>query len=547
MYKNKILTNLLIIIIIIIINIKTSIENYALTVYYFLGEQVKYKLEEFYINRNITTKISNKNNIILFFNNNTNLYYKGTIINIESLMYDYSPFPFPYPEEEDELKSDSDYSKKIQENLDNIFYLPEKYDMEYIELFPMGTIFIVPYDLKQYIYEISFYKNYTFFLLSKAKGEDVFIFEVELLYMKESLYYIKIGKDLFSDKNKSESNQDFSTYILIFCSMICNLICLIISFMIRRKLKKIEVEYILPIHLLIHNLSDMIFVLIFLINIGVIYLSKNEYYFICEYTTILIYSFYKSILLTVLIFFLDGWNVLIFNNFAEKFKKISKFIFYYDLIISIISSSLVYFFIHLDKVKLYYIKDVLEIVVLIFFCIKSFFYKMIPLIKQTNYEQRLRTNLVKCYLYKKKKFILIHVLIIFYCSLFFFSPLFEDKYTFMYNMNFPLHLIVMFIIESFLFFGITFIFWPQKIPKFYLDEVVFNYKTKIFLMAKFVEREGGEDKMDVRELTFEKLKMFSKKDKFPIVFVNPFSKVNDDMVFEQLHVGFVQKKKKKDK
>ena len=75
---------------------------------------------------------------------------------------------------------------------------------------------------------------------------------------------------------------------------------------------------------------------------------------------------------------------------------------------------------------------------------------------------------------------------------------------------------------------------------YYFDDVVFNYRDKVFLFANISEEKDGIKKLNISNLTANKLKKFSKKENYPIVFINPFTSTKNSTFFNKIHIGITQ-------
>ena len=412
-----------------------------------------------------------------------------------------------------------------------LVYISDRSMIKYINLFPITTIFIIH---KQFIQSLqSEYKNYTIFSLDT--GYEFFSFYSQY-YGKLNFYYIKIGK-------KIDNNIESILNLLIFIS---TLICLLISFIMRKIIKKISQENQLPIYFLICSISDLLFITNIGNGLSFLFFKNEEYYFITEYMTLFMYSFYKSVFYAVMVFILLGWTTIIFYGFGERFKKINKKILFYDLIISILILFSIYLIQITSKLNLFYIKNISEHLTLLFFTIYCIFKKLIPLAKQMNYEQRIRSDLVKCIRFKFKKLFFSTLIMIIYSIFFLITPILDYKYIYDYVDNFNIHLIFQLFYETIFILLLTIVYFPKKLPINYFDEVVFNYKGKVFLLANISEEENdiinkNSKNLNISNLTFEKLKNISKKDNYPIVLINPYSSAKKSSLFEEIHLGIAQR------
>ena len=76
-------------------------------------------------------------------------------------------------------------------------------------------------------------------------------------------------------------------------------------------------------------------------------------------------------------------------------------------------------------------------------------------------------------------------------------------------------------------------------PRHFFDEVYFNYKTEVYLRANISKKE-----FNLSNLKINILKKFSKKNNFPIILMNPFNSSKKSNLFDEIHIGLVQRYKK---
>ena len=303
--------------------------NYQLSFDVFLSGEIKFDLDLFN---------QKKNN----FNTN-NIFYSGSIEDIEEILF----YKHTY----------LDLDKNIYKNHPLIYILNKEYIL-FIKHFPTETKFIIP---KEYEKELkNDYQNYNLFILKDDTYD--FSFYVDF-YNQEKNFYVKIGKKIDSTMKKN-------LYLVLFLNTI---ICLINSIILRKALKKVEPENILPIHYLICSSSEILFISNVINDLSFLIFKNKEYYFISENMTLFLYSFYKSIFYTTIILILKGWSIITFFDGREKFKDLSKKIFYYDLFFSIAIFISIYFIYFTTKLNLIYIKNISEHFFLLFFTISCIF------------------------------------------------------------------------------------------------------------------------------------------------------------------------------
>jgi hypothetical protein len=225
---------------------------------------------------------------------------------------------------------------------------------------------------------------------------------------------------------------------------------------------------------------------------------------------------------------LFGWG-------GNTFKKISKRIIFYDLIFSVIILISVYFIDFSTKLNLFYLKNLTEHIPLLIFTIYCIYKKLIPLSKQMIYEQQIRSNLVKCIRFKFKRLFFSNLIMAIYAIVFLSSPIWEHKFIYNYIDNFNIHLVFQLFYETIFVLCFCIIYSPRKLPEYFFDEIVFNYKGKVFLLADISE----ENKLNISNLNSAKLKKISKKENYPLLLLNPFSSSKNN-IFNEVQIGSVQ-------
>lgn len=473
-------------------------EEYELSFDLFLSGEIKFDLDLF-----------NKNN-----ENNNKLFYSGRIKNIKQT-----------------LNFNDNIKNKVNEK-DILIYILNKEYIKYINLFESQTKFVI---IKEFIEELKdVYQNYTIFLLDDVQNPE-FISYINYLE-EQKMYFVKIGKKI-----------GVSMKIKLFIFLFLNIsISLTISIIFRKRIKEMEQDNLLPINFLIYIISDILLITNFFNDISYFFIQSKEYFFIGEYITLLMYSFYKSIFYTSMILVLSGWTTISFFGVGERFKKIHKKILYYDLIFSALILFSLYFIMFTAQLNLFYIKNFSEHLSLIYLTIYYIVKKLIPLGRQMNYEQSIRSDLVKCIKFKFRRLFLTNLTIIFYSIFFMNSPLFEKKYIYCYIDNFSIHLTLQLFYENLFILLLAIIFFPKKLPRYYFDEIIFNYRIKVFLLANIYEQENKKKTktLNISNLSFEKLKKLSKKENYPLVLLNPFTSSKSEILFNEVHLGNVQRYQK---
>ena len=472
--------------------------NYQISFDIFLSGEKKYDLDLFN---------QLENNI-----NNKNIFYSGSIEDIEEILFNKNTY------------SDSD--KKIYKNHPLVFISNKDYFI-FIKYFSTKTKFIIPNEYADELENV--YQDYTILILK----ENIYEFSFNVDYLsQEKRFYVKLGKKIDVTMNKN-------IYLFLFLNTI---ICLINSIILRKAIKKVEQENILPIHYLMCNFSELLFITNVINDLSFLIFKNIDYFFLSESMTLFLYSFYKSIFYTTIILILLGWSTITFFDGREKFQKINKRIFYYDLIFTIGILLSLYFIYFTTKLNLFHTKNISEHFFLLCFTIYSIFKKIIPLSKQMIYEQGIRSNLASCVRFKFIRLSLTSVVILAYTIFFLNTPFLDKKYIYCYVDNMSLHIIFQLFYENIFIIFFTIIFYPTELPNEYFDEIIFNYNNNAYLLVNVYEQEKDEKnkKLNISKLSFERLKKLSKKENYPIILINPFISSKDKSLFNEIHIGKVQ-------
>ena len=153
--------------------------------------------------------------------NKYNLFYSGSIEDIQDIL---------------NISIISKKEKKIiiKEGNHPLVYIIDNYNINYINLFPTTTIFIILKDCIKYLNDE--YKNYNIFILDNNYEYEFSIYND--YFSEDNFSYVKFGK-------KIDEAMNINFYILILISIF---ISLLISIIIRKLKKRINLENQLPIN-----------------------------------------------------------------------------------------------------------------------------------------------------------------------------------------------------------------------------------------------------------------------------------------------------------
>ena len=464
--------------------------------------------------------------------------YKLNLINKKIGISDndlfYSGFPEYLEEIFDNSNTKAEKIEAIKEKRCPLVLMFDECLFEYIKYFSTDTIFVI--DQKCFKKEI-YIENYSDYTIFTIENRDL-IYSTKILMEENNIYYIKIGKQM-------EEHTKIFFYIMIIISAITSIF---LCFIMNRVLKNMDEENILLVNFLIIHLSD----LLFMANVGsaisfFLFMGKEALDFLSEYIIVFLLALYKGCFYTTGIILLQGWMTTTFINLGDKFKKYYKRILIYELIISLLLQLSVYFVNISSKLNFLYIKTGIEEIAFLSFIIYCIINKMVPLYKQLDFEQRIRSDLVECLEFKYRRFFKIFLIFGIHCIWTIINPLIEKNIIYSYLNNYHLHFLFKIFYEGMFCLGLNIIFIPRKLPRYFYDEIIYNYKGLVFLVADVYEEDDEENhnkKLNISKLSFKDLKKVSKKTNFPIILLNPFASSKDQLLINDIHLGIAQKYQK---
>ena len=210
----------------------------------------------------------------------------------------------------------------------------------------------------------------------------------------------------------------------------------------KRILKNMNENNVLLINYLICNISD----LLFMANVGnclsfFFFMGKQALDFLSEYVVIFLLALYRGSFYTSGILLLKGWMTTTFTSIGDNFKKYYKRLLIYELLVSLLLQLSVYFINLTSKLNLFYFKSGLEEITFMSYIIYCIIKTVLPLYKQINYEQGIRSELVICLKFKFKKLIKIFI---FFGFLFLWTmviPFIDRKLIYHYIYNYHIHFV----------------------------------------------------------------------------------------------------------
>ena len=90
--------------------------------------------------------------------------------------------------------------------------------------------------------------------------------------------------------------------------------------------------------------------------------------------------------------------------------------------------------------------------------------------------------------------------------------------------------------------GLNIIFIPKRLPLYFYNDIIYNYRGLVNLVADLYEEDGQKNnnkKLNISNLKIVDLKKASNKKNDPIVFIDPFTSTKDELLFNHIHLGNV--------
>ena len=412
------------------------------------------------------------------------------------------------------------YDSIREENHPFVFNFGCKF--EYIKYFKPETVFVIGQFC--YNYEENYY-DYTIF--STYQESDYFRDQL----ITDDFSYVSIGKEL-------EDYMKIFFYVVIGMNFLINIF---LSFIMKRIMRNMNLNNILLINFLIIRLSNYLFIANIFYTISFFFFE-----YLPEYMSLIIAP-YKATFYIDALLIIKGWMITHFDISREIFKKNIKrsiILSLYEIFVSMFIHTTFHLINFTSKLNIFYIKDEIEQIVFLIYFVYCIIKVLVPLYKQMNYEQSLRTDFAECLKFKYKRLFKIYVLFGIHSLIIMIAPLIEKEIFYAYLYNYQLHY------SFYLFYAVNFclvlniIFFPKQLPNNYFDNVVYNFRRLENLEADIYEGDGKENhntELNVSNLSSNYLKNISKKDNYPIILIDPFASSKAQHLFNHIHIGIAQR------
>ena len=252
----------------------------------------------------------------------------------------------------------------------------------------------------------------------------------------------------------------------------------------------------------------------------------------------LLYCSYKGFIFIYLFLFVNRFKTLDNNYWCFCSDKYVIIFFLYNSIITIFFTYIVYYIPSINNLYLFSIKDVVGHIVLLIKIIKSIKSKLIPIYRLYAFKKRLRISAISLQI----KLIIYLKMLIFgfiYSITFILLPFIEIIFSLNYYIDiFYYHYYFNACLEMFFGLIVGVIFLPIEDKRFYSYPIDLEYDSNNrFLYLKIDKKK--EKNYNISNLTKKTLKKEYKKEKLPVLFLNPFPKKNINENY--LYIGIIKK------
>lgn len=447
----------------------------------------------------------------------------------------------------------STLSKNLKGEIKMIDDISEFFNFFY-ELRLSNSIVLCPN--KKYLdYATSYFSNIlsvivpTGIIINKSQMESVPIFEISLSEYDLLNYYAVIAEMEYETLTGTIEIIDSSTKTMNLYHSIALLSGVGLNFLISvayfLRSCFIKPKYYFNLHSMLNRISQI--VILQLLVTYYIYLYNNKELFGIDFQKVIIifstflFSFYKSILLVLLITLSTGWSVLYFKDITTlKIKSYSIAFFLTDSLIEIAIIVLVNHFGLKDQYEflMQYSLTAIEFGILLIWVVFSLFKSYRKLRKQCKYETEINSCFACAYQSKKRTMKIFYFFSFTYALIHIAYPPLSQVYFKTGNLiSFKVGEMVF---ESICILILLLIYFPRKLPKHYLINRI-CLKTQVFsaeVYPYFVNN---------FQITTTNLKQCL-VEKLPIVITNPYygitSKAKNDeeiasnSVFNNMHIGY---------
>jgi hypothetical protein len=161
--------------------------------------------------------------------------------------------------------------------------------------------------------------------------------------------------------------------------------------------------------------------------------------------------------------------------------------------------------------------------------------------RQYHLEEREKTILAVSYQIKIKIYLKLMIFSLLYCFLFILMPFIEKLYIGIDNVveAYYADYFITICLEAIANLALSILLYPRDLTVYYFLPTIFDYNT-FKIEAKIKQK--YEHKLNISNLTYDLMKDEYQEKKYPLIFINPFTKTND--VFKDVRVAYIKKNKK---
>ena len=406
----------------------------------------------------------------------------------------------------------------------NIIFVSDKQKLEkYFSVISKGLVIIMTENLT----------------ISQKKMKTVPIMTISVSDYEEILYYCSdfyFGFQYDGTIIFSKGNNVFMSYTLILVlisiglTMLFSLTYFIRSFCLKE-------QYYLSLHSMLNRIDQIMLVQLLIAYYHIIYNSDTggdtkDFENLIDLSSIFLYSFYKSLLLILMIYLSLGWSVLFFQELTVlKIKSYSIAFFLIDALMEIAIKIVISNYNLSKGFEFYsdYVKTAIEFGFTGVVIVVNYLKHYDKLKDQTQFELSSNSCFSDSYKLKLRTMKLFYIISAIYVLL-------KLSLRFILNLYYPYYgetylqaKVIELFIESIIIVIMLLIFFPIQFPKYYMLNVVHLHNEMLYANV-------SDYMLERNILTFEQLRK-EQKERHPIVIVNPYY-TKKDILFDNVHLGY---------
>lgn len=412
---------------------------------------------------------------------------------------------------------------------DNIIFVSDKYKLEkYFKYLSEGLAIIITDNIVVSQRKLS---SLPILTISSSDYDEI------LYYCSDYIYGTQYNGTIIFYKGNTIFTSFSSILVLIGIGLtvLISLTYFLRSFCLKEK-------FYLSLHSMLNRIAQIMLVQLLIMNYHIIYnndtIDTQDFENLIELSSIFLYSFYKSLLLILIIYLSMGWSVLYFQELTVlKIKSYSIAFFLVDALIEIAIKIVVSNYNFTKKFEYYcdYVKIAIEFGFTGGVIVYNFLKHYGKLKEQTEFEITSNSIFSDSYKLKLRTMKLFYIISVLYVIV-------KLSIRFVLNSYFPYNTetylqakVIELFVESIIIVLILLIFFPIQLPKYYMLNVVHLHNEILFA-------DVSEYSLEKSKITNEQLRK-EQKERHPIVIVNPYY-TKKDILFDNVHLGLCFKEDK---